>query len=243
LSVTKLTDAEEVQVSRTFKVRADRTRRETELAQAFDVVTRSAEQLTSAADAATLLVQGGPLVLEDQQYVQALLDMVNYNQTVGGALDALAGGTFRAGAVFSDDKRLAIEALLVQLIRDRDTARKGSAKLIEAIRGAVVCVPTFDPDKFTTGRRYRTVILSGEAAEAYALLLLLDPELTYYTRLRQCELPRCHHFFLFDPGARALPRRYCCKAHSKEGERLKTRERVRKHRHVPRARTNARRRK
>lgn len=170
--------------------------------------------------------------------MQALLDMLNYNKTLSGPLDAIAIGKVRAGAMLSDRS---VEELLVRLIQDGNSARKDGTKWRDAIRGQMLCVPTFDHGNFTEGRRYRTVILNGKAAQAYVLLLLLEPGSRYSERLRQCELPTCRNFFLFDPAAPALPRRYCCKEHSENGERLKTRERVRKHRQEPKARTNARR--
>jgi hypothetical protein len=203
-----------------------------------DIATRASES-----DGAGCFAYGGPIILEEKQYVEALLELVN-RRTADDTDGLLVGFLSWIAASNSSD----IESLRPwpsgQQVRVFRGAEVGAtlSPLVEAtchgaVDGRVAHVPILTDDGYVQ----RTVVSSGRAAQYYALLLIADPKRDYLSQLRQCKLESCQRFFLDDkvrPGVRRL---YCTPDCGRQGDKLDARIRAKQWREQQRGRKQRRR--
>ena len=76
--------------------------------------------------------------------------------------------------------------------------------------------------------REHTIFVSGDAAQAYVLLWLLNPALHYGSLVRRCALGTCNNFLLTTTGKAGPPRKFCSEVHAKDFDKIKARERAQK---------------
>jgi hypothetical protein len=173
-------------------------------------------------------VYGGPVVLEERQYIGAFLELVNKraaddtDELLVGFLTWIAASNSPDG----DSLRPWASGQSVRIFRGDDVGTKLSP-LVEAschgvIDGRVAQVPVMTDG----GYAQRTVVSSGRAAQHYALLLIADPKRHYLAQLRQCKLESCRKFFLDDKVRPGVRRRYCTLFCGRQGDKREARIRA-----------------
>ena len=171
---------------------------------------------------------GGPVVLEERDYVRVFLELVN-KRTADDADELLIGFLIWIAASNSpnaDSLRPWVSGQRVRIFRGADVRTKLSP-LVEVschrvVDGRVAHVPIMTDDGYVQ----RTVVSSGRVAQNYALLLIADPKRRYLTQLRQCKLESCRKFFLDDTMRPGVRRRYCTLICGRLGDKVEARIRA-----------------
>lgn len=181
-------------------------------------------------DGADCFVYGGPIVLEEGQYVGALLELVNQrsaddtDEVLAGCLMWIAASNSRdikslrpwpSGQEVRVFRGVEVEAKLCPFV---EAACRG------AVNGRVAHLPILTDD----GYIQRTVVSNGHAARYYALLLIADPRRKYLSQLRQCKLESCRKFFLDDKVRPGVRRMYCTPDCGRQGDKLEARIRAKR---------------
>jgi hypothetical protein len=190
---------------------------------AVATIMKVASRPTRAGDASRFLVTGGVAALPDRQYVEELLEIVNYNLHESNAAALVLSGAKAAGTFFPRAVLDPLIELLDQIREDPKTvAAQHANRWREILKGRVITIPADHPSADD-----RTLILGDAAAWTHVLKVLTQQPLC--DELCRCALPTCGRFFLYAYDRSGPPPIYCnhegatCAANAK---RQKTRDRV-----------------
>jgi hypothetical protein len=173
-------------------------------------------------------VYGGPVVLEEREYVRAFLELVN-KQTADDTDELLMGFLIWIAASNSpnaDSLRPWVSGQWVRIFRGADVGTKLSPLVEASCHGVVDGRVAHVPIMTDAGYVQRTVVSSGRVAQHYALLLIADPKRCYLTQLRRCKLESCRRFFLDDKVRPGVRRRYCTLVCGRLGDKVEARIRA-----------------
>jgi hypothetical protein len=180
-------------------------------------------------NAADCFVYGGPVLMQERQYVGSFLEFVN-KRTVNDTDEYLVGFLVWIAASNSSDADSLSPWASGQRVRIFRGAEVGvelspwvEVSCHGVIYGRVAHVPILTEDGYVQ----RIVVSNGRAAQYYALLLIADPRRRYLAQLRQCKLASCSHFFLDDNVRPGVRRRYCSVDCGRQGDKLEARVRAR----------------